>query len=126
LVEPNIECKTDSVRAITDEPVDDLVGPLDRCAADDNAADSLSQQIIDRGYGSYATPNLQPHGSLRGEGDNDGAIREHTFLGAIEIDNVQPGRTQPAIADQQLVRLVLVPGFSREVALKQAYAATVA
>ena len=125
-VEPNIECQADSVRAEPHEPVDDLLGALDRCAADDNATDSLAQQVIDRGYGSYATADLQPHGALRGEGDDDRAVREHTVLGAIEIDDVQPGRTEAAIAHQQLVRLVLVACLGGEVALEQAYAAAVA
>src|SRR4051794_22750375 len=126
IIEPNIKCEADFLRAVTDEPLVDLVGTFNRCAANDHATDTLLQQIVNGRRASYPTTNLQPHSPLRSESDNDRAVGKRTILCPVQIHHVQPGRPETTISEQQLMRLQLIASFGCEIALEEPDGAAVA
>jgi len=64
LVQANVERETDSVGPYRTSQSATSSGRSTAVLHDNDATDSLSQQVIDRGRGPYTAANLQSHGSL--------------------------------------------------------------
>src|SRR5690348_6142097 len=103
-----VECQADLFRPIALEPGLHLGGLLDGSAADDDAVDAIAQQVVDDSGGPHTAADLDLQRLLRGETDDDTAIRELPVLGAIEVDHVQPAGPQRTITLQQFVWLEVI------------------
>jgi hypothetical protein len=125
-VEPHVEREADLVGAEARHPGRYLRGLFDGRAADHDAIDAMAQQVVDDRQCAQAATDLQVHRLLAGEPNDDVAVREPTVARAVEVDDVQPGRSQRAVTRQQLMRFVVVLRLRGEIAAQQPDAAPTA
>src|SRR6185312_2249753 len=125
-VDPYIEREADPLTPEPGQPFGHLFGTLDSGTSNDYSFHTVAEEVVnDRGR-TNSTAHLKLHRLLRSQRDNHRAIGQNAVLGAIQVHNMQPGGAEFAVAQQQLVRLVLIAGLGAKIALKEPHTASVA
>ena len=115
-IQSHVEGQRNRVGPKTPQPHLHLVGLHHCSAANHDSCDACMQQRIDCARIANATANLQLHRRRCGQPDNDVAVDLPAVPSPVEIDDMQPARTEPAIALHEYRWLNVVACFRGKIA----------